>query len=99
VTKPKYIPTQVVKIGDEILTKNTSEKGITEVEVDSHYLTAQWQPVLEYPASSGTSGNSLDQESSRGFPGTGSAGKAKREHNQTSPGNRRSGKFRFNVIW
>lgn len=88
-TKPKYIPTQVVRIGDEILKKNMTDKAsITEVEVDSHYLTAQWQPVLEYPASSGASGNSLDQESSRGFAGTVGSSKAKREHNHTATGTR-----------
>ncbi|KAG8278400.1 hypothetical protein J6590_021301 [Homalodisca vitripennis] len=80
-TKQKYIPTQVVKIGDEILKNNTNK---ADIEVETHYLTAQWQPVLEYPASFGSSGNSLDQESSRGFKSSMRTEKAKREHNGTS---------------
>ncbi|XP_046682440.1 LOW QUALITY PROTEIN: uncharacterized protein LOC124368929 [Homalodisca vitripennis] len=80
-TNQKYIPTQVVKIGDEILKNNTNK---ADIEVETHYLTAQWQPVLEYPASSGSSGNSLDQESSRGFKSSMRTEKAKREHNGTS---------------
>lgn len=89
--KRKYIPTQIVKIGDEILKRrknfnSTEKKEKVEVDVDSHYLTVQWQPVLEYPASSGASGNALDQESSRGFSQGVRTNKAKREHNETLSG-------------
>lgn len=86
ITKPIYIPTQVVQIGDEILDKNsTSKKEVdAEVNVEGHYLTAQWQPVLEYPAQSGSSGNALDQESARAFPASARTNKAKREQNDTS---------------
>lgn len=89
--KRKYIPTQIVKIGDEILKRrknfnSTEKKDKVEVDVDSHYLTVQWQPVLEYPASSGASGNALDQESSRGFSQGVRTNKAKREHNETFSG-------------
>lgn len=86
--KRKYIPTQIIKIGDEILKirRNTTDKNVAEpaaeVDLDTHYLT--WQPVLEYPASSGSSGNALDQETSRGFTDSARSNKAKREHNETS---------------
>lgn len=94
VTQPIYIPTQVVQIGDEILDKNTTTKKEVEVnaeiDVNGHYLTAQWQPVLEYPASSGSSGNALDQESARALTASARTNKAKREHNDTSTGSNKN---------
>lgn len=92
--KRKYIPTQIIKIGDEILKvrRNTTDKNAAEsaaeIDLDTHYLT--WQPVLEYPASSGSSGNALDQETSRGFTDSVRSNKAKREHNETSSGNEKN---------
>jgi len=82
--KTKYISTQVVKIGDEILKGNTTDEKDKDNKVEddkgSHYLTAQWQPVLEYPVSSDSSGNGLGQESARGF--SGSTRQNKREHKE-----------------
>lgn len=67
-------------------TNSTNKKIVkveAEVDVDGHYLTAQWQPVLEYPVSSGSSGNALDQDSARTFSVSVRTNKSKREHNDT----------------
>lgn len=63
-TGTKYIPTQVIRIGDEIISSNlTGDKDLYKQKEDikSLYLNAQWQPLVDFPEGTGGSGNGLEQ--------------------------------------
>ncbi|RZF32036.1 hypothetical protein LSTR_LSTR007114 [Laodelphax striatellus] len=58
----RYIPTQVVHLGDEIVFNSTltDKKQNGSDKHDDNYLSYNWQPVPEYPEVSGNSGNDLE---------------------------------------
>ncbi|XP_039295518.1 LOW QUALITY PROTEIN: uncharacterized protein LOC111056619 [Nilaparvata lugens] len=58
----RYIPTQVVHLGDEIVFNSslTDRKQNGSDKHDDNYLSYNWQPVPEYPEVSGNSGNDLE---------------------------------------
>lgn len=63
-TGTKYIPTQVIRIGDEIISRNlTGSKDFYKQKEDikSLYLNTQWQPLVDFPEATGGSGNGLEQ--------------------------------------
>lgn len=64
ITGAKYIPTQVIKVGDEIISSNLTGGNnlyTQKEDIKSLYLNAQWQPLIDFAEGTGGSGNGLEQ--------------------------------------